>query len=370
MQVKKIIFGLLLVASGAMLGITGMWAWMENIKPKTHKDYCLQMAQDYLASIKDKLKVTDYEWEWGVKNETKMFNLCLEDLNKVDLGKYEIEKLKIRGGIADQIVLGEITTSNELYEVRLFEYQTDGKKVTGVATIPNDCTAENKCPVIVQFRGYIDQATYKPGDGTKHSAEMLAAAGFISLAPDYLGYGRSDMPSVDIFEERFSKYTTGLDLLASVGSLPMVDTTRVGVWGHSNGGQVALTLLTTGIKYPTVLWAPVSARFPYSILYFTEDIPDGGLSLRKEVARLDEDFGSDKFWFGGYLDNVSAPIQLHQGTSDDQVPVVWSRNLVKKLRTLDKDIEYFEYPGADHNLTPNWTIVMDKSIEFFRNNLR
>ena len=64
---KKIIVVILFLFLGIALGLGGMWLLNENQKPKTHQAYCQKMAQDYLASIKDKMKVTDYEWEWGVR---------------------------------------------------------------------------------------------------------------------------------------------------------------------------------------------------------------------------------------------------------------------------------------------------------------
>ena len=45
------------------------------------------------------------------------------------------------------------------------------------------------CPVIIQFRGYVERSIYQPGAGTKKTAEVFAKNGFISLAPDFLGYG-------------------------------------------------------------------------------------------------------------------------------------------------------------------------------------
>ncbi len=282
--------------------------------------------------------------------------------------KYTIENLSKRS-FSSQITLDEAVATTSAYTVYKFHFDSDHKNITGLAHIPNDCP----CPVIVQFRGYVDVENYQPGVGTRKSAEVFATNGFISLAPDFLGYGGSDNPSVNVFEARFETYITALNLLAGVGSLPQVDANRIGIWGHSNGGQIALTVLEVlGDKrqrYPTVLWAPVSKPFPYSILFYTDEADDRGKALRKELAKFEQDYDVFQYDLTRYLDNIAAPIQLHQGTADDAVPLKWSQDLVKLLKDLDKDITYYEYSGADHNLSGSWNQVVQRNIDFFRQQL-
>jgi len=282
--------------------------------------------------------------------------------------KYSIGNLSKRS-FSSQITLDDAVATTSAYIVYKFHFGSDHKKITGLAHIPNSCDAQNQCPTIVQFRGYVDVDNYQPGVGTRKSAEVFATNGFISLAPDFLGYGGSDNPSANVFEARFETYITALNLLAGVGSLPQVDANRVGIWGHSNGGQIALTVLeimgNKGQRYPTVLWAPVSKPFPYSILYYTDEADDKGKALRKELAKFEQDYDVFSFDLTRYLNNISAPVQLHQGTADDAVPLKWSQDLVKSLQDLAKDITYYEYPGADHNLSGAWNLVVQRNIEFF-----
>ena len=205
--------------------------------------------------------------------------------------------------------------------------------------------------------------------------------GHLPPEPDFLGYDGSDSPCISAMEERFETYTTMLSLFSSLPSLPKAledvseykssaDITRVGIWGNSNGGHIALAILEiTGKSYPTVLWAPVTKPFPYSILYYTDEYEDFGKKLRKLVADFETDYNVDEYTITSYLDWINAPIQLHQGGADDAVPQKWSDQFVQKLKELDKDITYFTYPGADHNLNPNWNTAVAKTISFFRNNL-
>jgi len=285
------------------------------------------------------------------------------------LEKYSILRLSQRQFVPSAIGFGEATATTSAYTVFPFFYMSDGKKVTGVAHIPISTDPTKKFPVIVQLRGYVDQKIYTPGMGTAHSAQVYATNGFISLAPDFLGYGSSDMPSSSSIEERFESYTTTLQLLASVGTLKYADPARVGLWGHSNGGQIALTVLTIlGERaVPTVVWAPVTKPFPYNILYYTDEFDDRGKALRKVVADFEADYDADLYSMAQYLDRIAVPLQLHQGIADEAVPVAWSDAFVATLKDKKKDITYFTYAGADHNLAGGnaWNSAMQRDIRFF-----
>ncbi len=286
------------------------------------------------------------------------------------LDRYAIPNLKKTPFDSSYIVLDEVTATAASYTVYTFHYISEGKKVTGVAHIPSTPKPQNGFPVIVQFRGYVDPAHYYPGEGTEHSAEVFASNGFISLAPDFLGYGGSDKPSTDVFEERFQTHTAALTLLASVGSLPTADSTRVGVWGHSNGGQIALTVLEAAPKaYPAVLWAPVSKPFPYSVLYYTDEADDHGTLLRRELAKFEGIYDADLYSLTNYLENIKGPLQIHQGTADDAVPIKWTDDFVKMLRDKNITIGYFTYPGANHDLTPGWNTVIARDVAFYASRL-
>ncbi|EKD57132.1 MAG: putative peptidase [uncultured bacterium] len=296
--------------------------------------------------------------------------------------KYAIEALSKTNFNPSQISLGELVNSTPDFTSRIFYFYVDpsinsgqGRKVSGLINIPNNGT---DLPVIVMFRGYVDREKYQTGVGTNHAGEVFAKNGFITLAPDFLGYGESDMPSENPMEERFQTHTTALTLLASVKNLnaalseagvaARADPDRIAIWGHSNGGQIALTILEiTGKSYPTVLWAPVSKPFPYSILYYTDDFDDHGRMLRKVVADFEKDYDSEGYSLASYFEKIKAPVQLHQGGADEAVPLKWSDQLYEQLKELDRDIQYFTYTGEDHNFAQGaWGQVVNRNIVFYQ----
>ena len=247
----------------------------------------------------------------------------------------------------------------------LFNFNVAGKKVTGLINIPE---SGGPFPVIVLLRGYVDQSIYTTGTGTKRVGEFLSQNGYITIAPDFLGYGGSDIESSNIFEARFQTYTTTLTLLKSINkeNFPDWDQKNIFIWAHSNGGQIALTILEiTGEKYPTVLWAPVTENFPYSVLFYTNESDDHGKYIRRELSKFESNYDVEKYSLTNYLDRVNAPIEYHYGTNDDAIPSEWRDKFVNQMKSLEKDFTNYNHSGADHNLNPLWSDVIKKTLDFF-----
>jgi dipeptidyl aminopeptidase/acylaminoacyl peptidase len=309
---------------------------------------------------------------WWIGKDKKKIEIKSPVPLSKPLEKYTFENLS-----KTQISPGKIKIEENLFS---FEFDPTlqnkkTKKVTGQINIPS---GKGPFPVVIMLRGYVDKEIYKTGMGTRKAAKYFSENGFITLAPDFLGYGGSDPEAENIFEARFQTYTTVLSLLKSLQSINAWDKENVFLWGHSNGGQIALAILEiTGKNYPTTLWAPVSKPFPYSILYYTEELDDKGKYLRRELAKFEKLYDVNLYSIHQYLNRISkawpsglsSPIQIHQGTADEFVPLKWSHELVKILEDSGVKVNYFKYPGADHNLVPNWKTVVARDLAFFRKNL-
>ena len=289
------------------------------------------------------------------------------------LDKYSIESLSTLNVPPAKIEIGDTLKNDGDFTSSLFSFVFDPtlsgkeiKKVTGLINTPSE---KGPFPVVVMLRGYVDQKLYKTGDGSKRAGEYFAKNGFITIAPDFLGYAGSDKESENIFESRFQTYTTTLTLLKSLKSIESWDGQNIFIWGHSNGGQIALTILeATGKSYPTVLWAPVSKPFPYSILYYTDESDDGGKLIRRELAEFEEQYDTDLYSITKYFDRIKASIQLHQGTGDDAVSKDWSDALIETLKGQGLTPSYYVYPGANHYLQPSWNSVVARDLQFFKKN--
>lgn len=283
------------------------------------------------------------------------------------LMRYSFTTLKDYQAPKGLILLEQETAKTEDVSTYLATYQTGGKRMSMQVMVPQSATPSAGFPIILMFRGFVDPATYQTGIGTKNAATYFAQQGFVTIAPDFLGFGESDPPPIDTIEARLEKPKQLLDLINSFSSLTFTNATNFGFWGHSNGGQIALSMLEImGKTIPTVLWAPVSKPFPYSTLYYTDESDDEGKALRKVIANFEATY--DVFYFSQdkYYDQIIAPLQIHQGTADDAVPEIWSADLVKSLENNKTQVTYFIYEGADHNLRPSWDTAITRSLAFFR----
>ena len=320
---------------------------------------------------------------WGITNckfsNSQIFNPGGGQVKKdLPYEKYTFENLAKRGGVESKIqVIG-----NKFY------YTSEGRRISGEINIPTRTDLVGKMPVIVMARGYVDKEVYKTGIGTHPAAVFYAKNGFITLAPDFSGYGESDPEDSNALGARLTKPVEILDLIASLGSLPNVDLSHVYLWGHSNGGQIMLSVAEilgrtqTGEKTSPLqvrgvtLWAPVSKPFPYNILYYTDDASDSGKWLRGQVSDFEKDYDVFNYSVDKYFDWINMPVQLHQGSADESVPKAWSDNLAKTLKEKGKEVNYFVYPGADHNLKPvstsaslggpGWDTVVGRDVEWFK----
>lgn len=296
---------------------------------------------------------------------------------------YTFENLKKTTFPKTQITLADITDENEDSISQIFYYSVPQtpenktlKRVSGLMNIPKK---SGKYPVIIMFRGFVPDNIYKPGIGTEHVAQVLAKDGFITLAPDFLGFGSSASPSADSFENRFQTYITALTLLSSLPSLNSGleasysgsitgDMSKIGIWGHSNGGHIALsTLAISAATYPTVLWAPVSTSFPYSIIYYSDESDDQGKAMRKTLSDFEDIYDTELFSPVNYYKWIKAPIEINQGLEDQEVPYWRSDDLVSTLKKHNVSVDYFTYPNADHNMLPNsWPDAVLNTVNFYK----
>jgi len=300
----------------------------------------------------------------------------IAQIKPTPLLKYTIENLSTTNFETSKIEIGEVLLESPKYISYKYtmkfspDFSANIKTISGMINIPK---GNGSFPVIVMFRGFVDQKIYTTGIGTKPSAKVFAENGFITVAPDFLGYADSDIEATDIFESRFQTYVTAAVTLKSISNPAFTQTTagkwdekNIFIWGHSNGGQIALTTLEImGVNYPTVLWAPVGRPFPASILYYIDEADDGGKLIIGKLSEFNETYDTGKYSLINYLDKIKAPIQINQGTGDMAVPYWWSDQLVTKLKKDAIDITYKKYPGADHNLVPSWNTAIENSLLFF-----
>ncbi len=154
------------------------------------------------------------------------------------------------------------------------------------------------------------------------------------------------------------------------------------MWGHSMGGHITLrTMVSSPDIKAGVIWAGVVASYPDLLNNWrrtnSSPLPSPSYPGRRWRNLLQEKYGTPEqnpeFWDSisatSFLNEISGPVQLHHGTADTSVPVVFSRTLSEKLKTVNKPVELYEYPGDDHNISQNFGTAMSRTIKFFDEHL-
>ena len=263
-------------------------------------------------------------------------------------------------------VLAPIATESA-FTSYLFRAQFAERFMTGQLNLPT--ISDENTPIILMLRGYIPPEIYQTGVGTKNAAAVFAKNGYITIAPDFFGVAGSDDELVDTWAARFEKPGLIAQLLQSLPNYEQGNR-PVGIWAHSNGGQIALTTLEIlSQPIPTTLWAPVTAPFPYSVLYYSDEEEDEGRAVRLWINQLESEYDLRQFSLRQYVSRLKGPLQIHHGQLDEAAPKIWSDEFVKLLDAENVSYKYYKYPLADHNLQPNWNLAIERDLEFFAKNL-
>lgn len=319
-----------------------------------------------------------------------------ETNNPKPLQKYSITELHNREYKPSNIVLTEVLAEEPLYTSFSFSFTTLGKKMTGQINIPDKVTANplQTNRVIILLRGYVPEEIYTIGTGTRNAADRFAQAGYITIAPDFFGYGNSDPEPENSWQARFEKPITVIELIKSIekNGIPLeIDAAQtistisdIGIWAHSNGGQIALTTIEVlQESIPTTLWAPVTAPFPYSVLYFSDELEDEGKAQRKWINLFEDEYDVFDFSLTQHLDKLQGPIQIQHGTADDAALIYWSREFIDKITAENERrsnltasqsaepiiVELIEHSNANHNMIPRWEAAIQNDLRFFASHL-
>lgn len=348
---------ILFVGMGVVLGrlLDKKTGWLSPLGNKTvNQEKPKEKNTGYLAQ---------YNFENLKKREPQTSEIKIVEENKVlDETRKNLIKAYAKEGVKKE----------NNFTSYVITFESNGKKISGMLNLPagrqvfQNNNVNEKYPAIIMIRGYAESEGYFVGSGSWKAADELARNGFVTISLDFLGYGLSDGESKDILEARFEKPVSVLDLIAAVKKLDYVDNTKIGIWSHSNGGQIAVSVLEiTGENYPTVLWAPMTNPFPASVLETMDDSENGKI-VKQKIADFEEDYDSKLYSIDNFYDWIKAPILIHQGTADVWCKVEWQQNLKNKLTKLGKEVKLDVRQGNDHNLKQSWDEVIKMDIDFFR----
>jgi len=281
------------------------------------------------------------------------------------------------------IVIEQTLPAGSNYSRYIASYKSDGLKIYALLTVPQGEKPKNGWPVIIFNHGYIQPEQYRTTERYIAYTDAFSRNGYIVFRSDYRGHGSSEGKPEGAYYS--SAYT--IDILNAVTSIKKfkdADPDNIGMWGHSMGGMITLrSMVTTNDIKAGVIWAGVVAS--YADLANNWHRPNQSPrpsfvpSEREQAARrpgrqqLVDKYGSfeknPEFWRSiaaiSYVNDISGPIQLHHGTSDMEVPLLFSQKLEEALKNAKKTVELYSYEDDDHNISNNLNLALDRSVSFF-----
>jgi len=278
------------------------------------------------------------------------------------------------------IVIEETLADGSNYHQYIASYQSEGLKIYGLLTVPTTDPPAGGFPVIIFNHGYIAPTTYVTTERYVAYVDAFAGNGYIVFKPDYRGHGNSDgKPEGTYYSPAYA--TDVLNALSTLKRYKDADPNRIGMWGHSMGGNIILRDIVVDTKdiKAAVIWGGVVGTYDDLLNnWHKRAVYQPGpqeLALRNNYRKnLTDQYGTPdtnpSFWKAvdplSYISDITTPVQLHTGEEDEEVPPEFSASLYEKLVIAGKTAEYYIYPGGDHNISsPNFELAMSRSIQFF-----
>lgn len=297
----------------------------------------------------------------------------------VQLHPMAIEAMRQREYPGSELVIEQTLSPGSNYNRFIASYKSEGLKIYGLLTVPQGEKPPNGRPAIIFNHGYIPPEQYVTTQRYEDYVDGFARNDYIVFKPDYRGHGNSEgKPEGGYFS---TAYTVDvLNALASVKRMGEVDPEKIGMWGHSMGGSITLRamVISEDIKVG-VIWAGVVGSYE-DIFYnwrrasrwvpSNREIHEDRSSRQSFIERYGEPRDNPEFWNSlsalNFVSDISGPVQLHHGTGDAHVPIEFSEKLNGTLGSAEKEVEFYTYDGADHNLSGSaFGLAMDRSVEFF-----
>ncbi|MFL9827865.1 alpha/beta hydrolase family protein [Rhodoplanes sp. SY1] len=218
------------------------------------------------------------------------------------------------------------------------------------------------------------------GDGPKGSKSlswvsmpgMLAERGISSFVFDFEGLGYSEGRRQDLTIGK--SVADGMSALRIAKSIESIDSSRIGVFGASFGGTIALLIASRDSTIKSLgLKSPVSDYC--RALYY--EFGDAEISAWKAIGhstRVGFDYGffEDAKAIDVYREcqQIQCPVLITHGSADAVVPLTQSQHLLSTLtKATSKHLEVFDAVGHGYNENGAWEKMANMFVQWFQSTL-
>lgn len=219
----------------------------------------------------------------------------------------------------------------------------DGTVLHGSLLLPKD--AKNKIPLVVYvYGGPAGQTVSKAWDSTETFHQLLAQQGFAVFSVDNRGTPNRGKAFNAAIHLQLGAVELR-DQLAALNQLldqyPQLDRDHMAIWGWSNGAAMTLFAMTHSQVFRAgVAVAPVTDQRNYDSIY-----SERMMGLLPEGVKAYEDSASTRS-----AANLHGSLLLVHGTSDDNVHMQNSIQLIDALINAGKPFRLMLYPNKTHGI--------------------
>lgn len=280
--------------------------------------------------------------------------------------EYFIENLRRKETNGKNLRIEKLLAESDNYKKFLIYYNSGALTISGTMNVPKGEVPPTGFPVLILNHGLISPKIYFSGRGSRREQDFFARNGYITIHSDYRGLGYSS-PNPNQHHDFYQGYTE--DVINLVDAIKranpkLFDAKRMGIWGHSMGGGIAARVMALRLDLRAyVLFAPISAE--------TEDnfyeLPKSEIKWLAEKYGIGETASAlyKKMSPLTYFSGVEAPVQLHHGTQDKDVPISFSYKMFTALKNNNKKVELYTYGGEGHEFADAWQIAASRALNFF-----
>jgi dipeptidyl-peptidase-4 len=249
-----------------------------------------------------------------------------------------------------------------------FELTTEkGIKLNAWMIKPTDFDSNKKYPVFMfQYSGPgSQQVDNKWNTANDYWFMMLAQQGYIVACVDGRGTGYKGAAFKKVTYKQLGKYEVEdqIDAAKAIGNYHYVDKSRIGIWGWSYGGFMSSNCILKGndIFKMAIAVAPVTNWRFYDSVY-TE---------RYMQTPQENPSGYDDNSPINFAEKLKGKFLLIHGSSDDNVHVQNSMQMMEALIQSNKQFDSQIYPDKDHGIRGGKTRIQlfNKMTTFIKNNL-
>jgi dipeptidyl aminopeptidase/acylaminoacyl peptidase len=280
--------------------------------------------------------------------------------------EFSIESLRQEANLGRNFRLGKLLGANEAYEEFQMFYEVDDLTLSGMAAIPLSAVPEHGFPILILNHGLIRPEVYYQGSGFLRSRDFFARRGYVIIQPDYRGYSFTAPQGAEHhdFYVGFTRDVVGLIDALKSSRESRFDTGHIGMMGHSMGGAITARVM---------VWRPRDIRAFVLLSSASADAEDNFYELpAEEVQWLYHTYGAEGAGIYrrisplSYFSDAASPVQIHHGTADADVPLLFSKKMYDELVRRGKSAEFFTYEGEGHSFgEAAWGRMAERALSFF-----